>query len=183
MCHVVLERLKYSGVFFKSPSMCTNATIDSEYGTTLRELYEQYEKLDNKQLKIHFVNLHMHASECKQTCQYLLLFDGSIQKWVDKNTPELIADKCYPYPYPLSEKMTCLPFVNITVGGFELNHRAYDPCLQCLDKYDQKVDEYNKFRRDFIQFPAILSREVAVVWRLQMPTQLAIVANSALLKY
>lgn len=185
MCHVVLERLKYKGIFFTGPNLCTNAAIQSEYGSTLTELYNQYERLDSKQLKMHLANIRSKSFECIKQCEYTLLFDGSIEDWVDKNAPIPVPDECYPNPvrFPHAVLQECIPFKNITVGDFELNHEAFEGCLQCLHHYDQLAEDYNEFRLDFIRFPAILTREIALVWRHQMPLALAKVASDAIIKY
>jgi hypothetical protein len=183
MCHVVLERLKHKGIFFDSPSLCTNATIQSEYGTTLSEVYAQYERFDTNKLKTHFASIR--SFKCTTECQYTLLFDSSIERWVDKHAPIPIPDDCYPNPvrYHNSVLEVCVPFKNITVGDFKLNRESFDNCLQCLQHYDQLIEDYNKFRTEFIQFPATLTREIAQVWRHQMPEALANVASDAIIKY
>lgn len=182
MCHVVIERMKFKGIFLDSPSLCTNASIVSEHGSTLSELYSMYDKLDSKHLKTHLAELNIQSFECKRTCQFTLLFDGSIQRWVDKHAPVPMPADCYPYPGSLNGP-PCVPFVNITLGDFALSHDAFQVCMDCLHDYDERVRIYNNFRLDFIRFPAMLTREIALVWRHQMPTILANAAASVIIKY
>lgn len=182
MCHVVLERMKFKGIFLASPSLCTNASIVSDYGATLSELYGMYDKIDSKHLKTHMAELNIQTIECRKTCQFTLLFGNSIERWVDKHAPIPVPAKCYPYPGSLKGTQ-CIPFVNVTLGNFELTRDAWSVCVDCLEQYDERVRVYNNFRLEYLRFPAILTREIALVWRRQMPTALAAAANSAIIKY
>ena len=64
-----------------------------------------------------------------------------------------------------------------------MNEEAFEPCLTCLGESDAAADEYNRFKTEFIQYEASLSREIALVWRFQMPAWLEKKVLNSVIKY
>ena len=172
MCEVVTHRLSINGIYIRSRTDCTHADITSTMATTLDELYNNFEKTDLNRLKTQFYIQQKKYTECQRLCHIEKLFDGPIEYWVHDHIPDVNFDKCWP---------KC--DFNITIGSLQMNELAFQPCFDCLASADTVVNQYNKFRVEFIQYEALLSKEIALVWRFQMPEILANKSKSAIIKY
>tara|TARA_B100000780_G_C21119261_1_gene453198 strand:+ start:1420 stop:2049 length:630 start_codon:yes stop_codon:yes gene_type:complete len=172
ICEVVTHRLAINGVYIRHKKDCTHANITSSMATTLHELYQKFENTDMNKLKTQYYLLKKKHIECQRKCVIEMLFDGPIEYWVNDHIPVVNFDDCWP---------TC--DFNITIGSLEINQLAYEPCLDCLASADITVQQYNNFRVKFIQYEATLSKEIAMVWRFQMPGILEKKAGNAMIKY
>ena len=172
ICEVVVHRLSTRGIYLRDMKDCTHAPINSTLASTLDELYHQFEKTDINHLKTEYYLQRKKHIDCQRKCPVELLFDGPIEYWVYDHIPNVQFDDCWP---------KCN--FNVTIGALDINELAYEPCLQCLGEADSAVRNYNKFRVGFIQFESTLSREIALVWRHQMPKILQEKSKSAILKY
>tara|TARA_B110001450_G_scaffold243496_1_gene254785 strand:- start:2677 stop:3303 length:627 start_codon:yes stop_codon:yes gene_type:complete len=172
ICEVVLHRLSLVGVYIRDKRDCTHANITSTMATTLQELYQKFDNADTNNIKTQYFLQKKKHVECQRKCAVEMLFDGPIEYWVYDHIPDVNFDDCWP---------KCN--LNVTIGPLEINELAYQPCLDCLAEADTVVRQYNDFRINFIQYEAALSKEIAMVWRFQMPTILEKKAADARIKY
>jgi len=182
ICEVVTHRLSTKGIYVLNRTDCTHANIESSMATTLNGLYKNFDNIDLNTLKSRFYLLQKRYTECQRLCPVEKLFDGSPEYWVYDNIPEVY----WVYDGQLDNKFyNCWPNCdfNITIGPLKMNELAYEPCFDCLAYADIEIGQYNEFRVHFIQYEALLSKEIALVWRFQMPAILRNKSSSAIIKY
>jgi len=172
ICEVVMHRLAINGIYLKKKTDCTHVNITSTMASTLDELYDNFEKTDVHNLKTQLALLLEKHTECRRKCNIELLFDGPIKYWVERHIVPVNFDDCWP---------EC--DFDIPIGSLEMNEEAFEPCLTCLGESDAAAAEYNRFKTEFIQYEALLSKEIALVWRFQMPEILEKKASSSIIKY
>ena len=150
--------------------------------TTLDGLYKNFDKTDLNILKTRFYFIQKKYTECQRVCVVKKLFDGPIQFWIHDVIPKIewVQDGQMDNRF-----YNCWPNCNfnITIDPLTMNEPAFEPCFDCLSTADIEVDQYNKFRVDFIQYEALLSKEIALVWRFQMPDILRSKSSLAVIKY
>ena len=172
ICDVVIHRLAINGIYLPKKTDCTHANITSTMAPTLNELYDNFEKTEVLNLKAQLTLLLEKHTECRRKCIPQILFNGPIKYWVERHIPDVNFDDCWP---------EC--DFDIQLGSLEMNEEAFEPCLTCLGESDAAADEYNRFKTEFIQYEASLSREIALVWRFQMPAWLEKKVLNSVIKY
>lgn len=182
MCEVVTHRLTINGIYVLNQTDCTHADINSTMATTLDGLYKNFDKIDLNILKTRFYLIQKRYTTCQRECVVEKLFNGPIKYWVHDNIPLV---KWVQHGQMDNSFYNCWPNCNfnVTLGPLIMNEPAFEPCFVCLAAADKEVDQYNKFRVEFIQYEALLSREIALVWRFQMPDILRRKSSSAVIKY
>jgi hypothetical protein len=198
MCELVINRLTYNGIVIPNKEDCTNASIQSRFGSTIRDLYANFNYIDNDPMIARENDLDRNRIECQQICNFEQLFANDIEFWFEKYVPpKFVVPPCVyslmgkdtsthpsgkdaPGTYPSGSESPyfikkCEPFKdfnpNTTDWDFEskMTFNRYDPCLECLEWDDIYLVRASMVLYFAAQVNALLIPEITRVWRHQMP--------------
>ena len=183
MCDLVASRLAYTGLEFHHQHDCTKANITSKYGTTLTDLYATFGRIDNYPTVIRTTKRDMDRKKvwCLSDCHIRVLLGNTIRGWVNEHSPIISLNTCW--KYRRTSGVGCLPVSNVTVGTFEMDDTAVGRCFLCLREYDRMLEQYQQMNTEYIHLEANLYREIALVWRFQMPSIIAAIIKTPVIKF
>jgi hypothetical protein len=193
MCDIVLNRLSYRGIVFPNVTSCTDAAIESEFGTTLRELYSNFAFVNNNILVEAEANLSRNQERCHQICNIVTLFEYDPFDWLVEKIPILKIPACVYGRWSMEDGFNlkydkynmmisdCDPLPDFDPTTFNWNWTLPIPssngCLTCL--YDTEIylatGMLTGGKQD--RMNTLLIPEISIIWRDQMPVILSRVAR------
>lgn len=165
ICDIVTRRLAYRGVFLSRTASCGDAVVDSELGMTLRDLYSNYE--------------HMDESAVVQAQHRLMAIRAAVVKYcsrgfkvvraVDKVFPPLEYSECYVKKFIPDGNSTCLPLQTPYIGNTNITDLNMDLCIRHLEHLDAQHQHFLLAEHNYARLPSELATEISRVWKEQMP--------------
>ena len=183
LCEVIRERLLKHGVVMSSISDCESESVDSEYGSTLSEVYSNFARIDPKYLREKEYDVVTSRYNVSKWCAIDMFFPFGIDKWALKNVPTLTFEKCFTDPYARTRPSDCIPLKNETTTSGDFSIASTEPCeysLELLNKRHLLVEEEHILQRNL---PVLLPMDIATIWRYQMPEKLMASAHVIELKF
>ena len=183
LCEVIRERLLKHGVVMSSISGCESESVDSEYGSTLSEVYSNFARIDPKFLREKEYDVVASRYNVSKWCAPEMFFPFGVDKWALKNVPELSFEFCYIDPHVRTRAPDCIPFKNDTVTTGDFSIEPTEPCeysLELLNTRHLLVEEEHILQRNL---PVLLPMDIASIWRHQMPEKLMASAHVIELKF
>jgi hypothetical protein len=185
MCNLVLTRLSFRGIIIPNKTSCTNATIESNFSSTLSELYNNFYYLEHNVATKSEKELERNQLLCSRRCNVDDLLGPTTDLWIRQHAPDLSFPDCVYKKWSFDDGFTlkldnegwskkCEPLrdfnPNTTDWNFTLVPSArWERCLECLEETERLLfiaqDIYIKQGR----MHALLIPEISGIWRNQMP--------------
>lgn len=179
MCELVSKRLAYRGIVI-SVAQCVDSKIESEFGSTLIELYSKFKFVNPGLLSSTTARFARQQMLCKSMCDVEKLFRGSVREWVRANVPIIRFEDCY-YGWGFNlvvrkgggfQKAACYSLKsfdpNATNWNFEIFEEDMEPCFDCLEKIVLRHEEVSKAAKNHAMYSGRLIVAVSRVWAGQM---------------
>jgi len=184
MCTIIKHRLSKKGIFFASVAECLAVEIDSEYGSTLLEVYSMFDRAEAHFLKKQQDVEYEDRMQVKHECNLEFMFHRGIVQWSMENAPDIVLGGCYTNAMLYRETPTnCTVINNSSKLHSDFQTLPFDLCLTALEKLSaqrMKVREEHRLQREL---PVTVGMEVAKIWRYQMPSKLESISKIIELKY
>jgi hypothetical protein len=184
MCKVLKHRLLKKGIMIPSISACLDVHIESEYGATLLDVYNMFDRAAPHFLKRQQDIEYEHRLEVKQECNIEFMFYRGIKQWAETNAPDVLFEGCYSNALLYRETPTnCTAINNASKLHYNFEILPFDTCIDALDQLGaqrMKVEEEHRIQREL---PVSLGMEIAQIWRYQMPSRLENISKIIDLKY
>jgi len=164
ICHVILNRIAYQGVFITNTSLCTEAPIKSTLGTTLRELYFNYNLIDENRIIIERHALSAIGANVIKYCSR----GFKILESIDMIFPPLKYTNCFLHHFRLLNNQVCLPLQPPYIGRINITDTNMDICIYQLEKLSAQHEVLRQTEQTITQLPGLLAVEISRVWRYQM---------------
>ena len=180
MCSIVRKRMSYKGIFIQDSSICTEAPIQSDYGDTLRDLYEYYDAMDEsytqKPMKSFSDAQHNVFKYCSR------IFD--VARYVDEIYPDFQYNECFQNFGKAGNGETCNPVPEIYIGNVTNITISSPSIVKCLYYLDEMVDrraKYTDAQLFLANMPGIIATEKSKAWVYALPSWLAQHSNKNVL--
>jgi len=180
MCELIKNRLSYRGIVIPTVEMCTNATIVSEYGSTLSDLYSKFEYLDYNMMIQRENDLERNQILCDSLCNVEDIFGFGLKFWLKENIPPLKMPSCVWGKNNLEvDSGECKPFSDFNPNTTNWNWTIsnFDECIECLGWNDVFYVRAVLTLQNQAIYHGMLIPEIVSVWRYQMPKILSYVAH------
>ena len=173
ICQVILARLSHRGIFIHSNEDCVHTQIESEFGSTIEELYRNYERIGPQFLKKAQATAAGQRAQVGDFCKWQLLFKHGLEEWTWENVPDLPINECYDKQIFHNTRNNCTVIDTSTFpwfGSFALE--PFDFCIQNLEELSDKRLRVRDVKEQQRTLPIILDMEISNVWHKQMPYKL-----------
>jgi len=179
MCGITSERLFKHGIQLHSVSECISSPIDSEYGSTLLELYQNFERLDSRFLKSAEEDSFVARLAVSEYCNFEMMFKRGLVVWSQYNAPPLPISHCF-HIKSFTGNCTVLEPSGKLYGDFILE--SFDQCLAALEDISMKRWAVRALYVESLTLPTLLNMEISKVWRYQMPERLKSISSWIMLR-
>jgi len=181
MCEIVINRLSYRGIVIPSLEQCTNATITSEYGSTLSDLYSKFSYLDYNMMIKRENDLERNQLLCHSYCNVEDIFGLGLKYWIRENIPQLEMPPCVwgKDNLEINYGKECEPFsdFNPNTTNWDWQISDFEDCISCLEWTDVLYVRAILTLQNQGIYHGLLIPEIVSVWRYQMPKILSYVAH------
>lgn len=183
LCEVIRERLLKHGVVIYSISDCESESVDSDYGSTLADVYSNFARIDPHFLRNKEYDVVEARYNVSKWCTPEMFFPFGVVQWAIKNVPELAFEFCYIDPYVRERAPGCIPFKNETVTTGDFATEPTEPCeysLKLLNAKHLLVEEEHILQSNL---PVLLPMDISKIWRYQMPEKLLAASHVIEIKF
>lgn len=192
ICHRIEQRLLSSGIYPNTTGFCVNASVVSDYATTLHGVYELF-KWDSPDYIIEQEReIVVRRQKCNSHCETReILGKNTVQEYIEKLIPSLEWEPCFTDPdylnltdvaqrtgassridkYAWSGEVKCEPLPKIQFIPVPTSFQKFnDSCFNCVDEVDEEQKEFVAAKSFYgPTLKTKLRLELARIWRKQMP--------------
>ena len=180
MCLIVQKRMSYKGIFIRNSSICTEAPIQSDYGDTLRDLYEYYAQMDESYTQKPMKSFSDAQHNVFKYCSRIL----DVAQYVDEIYPDFNYNDCFQKFGEANADETCNPIPDIHIGNatnITISSPSMDKCLYYLDEMVDRRAKYTDAQLFLANMPGIIATEKSKAWLDVLPLWLAQHSNKNVL--
>lgn len=170
MCSIVQKRMSYKGIFIQNSSICTEAPIQSDYGDTLRDLYEYYEQMDESYMQKPMKSFTDAQHNVFKYCSLIL----DVAWYVNEIYPDFKYNECF-QKFGEAGDETCNPVPEIHIGNVTniiLWSPSMEKCLYYLDEMIYRRTKYSDAQLFLANMPGIIAVEKSKAWLHALPSWL-----------
>lgn len=165
ICDIVTHRLAYRGVFLSTTASCADAVVDSELGMTLRDLYSNYEHMDESPvLQARHRLTAIRAKVVKYCSRGFKMVRSAVKAF-----PPLDYSECYVKKFIPNDNSTCLPLQTPYVGKTNIRDLNMELCIHHLEHLEAQHQHVLLVQHNYASLPSKLATEISKVWKTQMP--------------
>lgn len=178
ICEIILDRLRKNNIFIDSIDKCTNIQVESEFGSTLADVYKNYNRIAPRFLKQAEDNADAKRTQIDQFCDLELLFKRGLKVWALDNVPDLPINECYKDQLIRSRQSNCTILDETVPWYYDFELQPFDLCIHSLEETVAKRLIVRDVEEEQRTLPIRLDMDISNIWHYQMPEKLKAVSKT-----
>jgi len=192
ICNIIEQRLLNSGIYPNNTGFCINASITSDYATTLHGVYELFKWDSPDYIVEQEREILVRRQQCNSHCETSeILGKNTVKEFINKLIPELEWEPCFTDPdymnltdvaqrtgaasridkFAWSGEVRCEPLPKIKFIPIPTSFEKFnETCFNCVDDVDEEQQEFEAVKSFYgPSLKTQLRLELARIWHKQMP--------------